>query len=209
VGLFQSIVSGTFSHTAADAVDPLKELDDRGYKLRKLFEQTIRGAIMAEYKEEAIKIAESVTGYVFDFGDFDFDQRTTTQFKRACESTARNAYLVMEIPAEQITAALLHRAYRQGRSAAQLIGHLVNLFDLGLAIVGQRAKAAGPMLYTTHKDLFGAVIAVEPPPERIARFLTMRSDAQKAREAHAAKTGASAPGAAANAPAAAPAPAAG
>jgi Rieske Fe-S protein len=32
----------------------------------------------------------------------------------------------------------------------------------------ERAKAAGPMLFTVHKDLFTAVITVQPPPERPA-----------------------------------------
>lgn len=202
MGLFQSIVSGTFSN-AADTVDPLKEMDDRGYKLRKTFEQIIRAAIIAEYKDEAVKIAESVTGYAFDFGDFDFDQRTTAVFKKACENTMRNAYMVLEIPPEQITAAIIHRGYRQGRSTAQVVGQLVNLFDLGVAIVGERAKAAGPMLFTVHKDLFTAVITVQPPPERLARHLTMRSDAQRARDAFAGKTaGAAPPPPAAAAPAA-------
>jgi hypothetical protein len=200
VGLFQSIVSGTFSH-AADTVDPLKEMDDRGYKLRKNFEQIIRAAITAEYKDEAVKIAESVTGYAFDFGDFDFDQRTTAVFKKACENTMRNAYMVLDIPPEQITAAIIHRGYRQGRSTAQVVGQLVNLFDLGVAIIGERAKAAGPLLFTVHKDLFTAVITIQPPPERLARHLTMRSDAQRARDAFAGKT-TGAPGAA---PPAAPA----
>ena len=187
VGLFQSIVSGTFSH-AADTVDPLKEMDDRGYKLRKTFEQIIRAAITAEFKDEAIKIAESVTGYAFDFGDFDFDQRTPMQFKKACETTMRNAYLVLDIPPEQITAAIIHRGYRQGRSAAQVVGQLVNLFDLGVAIIGERAKASGPLLFTVHKELFTAIITTEPPPERMARHLTMRSDAQRKRDEHAGKT---------------------
>jgi hypothetical protein len=44
-----------------------------------------------------------------------------------------------------------------------------------------------------HKDLFTAVITVQPPPERLARHLTMRSDAQRARDAFAGKT-AGAPG---------------
>lgn len=201
MGLFQSIVSGTFSN-AADTVDPLKDMDDRGYKLRKTFEQVIRAAITAEYKEEAVKIAESVTGYAFDFGDFDFDQRTTAVFKKACETTMRNAYMVLEIPPEQITAAIIHRGYRQGRSTAQVVGQLVNLFDLGVAIVGERAKAAGPLLFTVHKDLFTAVITVQPPTERLARHLTMRSDAQRAREAFAGKTaGSPSPAAAPAAPA--------
>ena len=195
VGLFQSIVSGTFSH-AADTVDPLKDMDDRGYKLRKNFEQIIRAAITAEYKDEAVKIAESVTGYAFDFGDFDFDQQTTKLFKKACENTMRNAYMVLDIPPEQITAAIIHRGYRQGRSTAQVVGQLVNLFDLGVAIIGERAKAAGPLLFTVHKDLFAAVITVQPPPERLARHLTMRSDAQRARDAFAGKTAGAPTGAA-------------
>ena len=181
MGLFQRIVSGTFSHET-ETHDPLKDLDDRGYLLRKNFERLIRGVVQVEFPEEAPKIAESVTGYVFDFGDFDFDQSTKLAFKKTCESTLRKAYLTIDIPAEEITAAMVHRGWRQGRPSAQLIGHLVNLFDLGLAIVGQRARAAGPMLFTVHKDQFLAIVEAEPPVERIAKYLTLRSEGKTERE---------------------------
>lgn len=201
MGLFQSIVSGTFSH-ATEVHDPLKDLDDRNYKIRKTFEQTVRNAILDEHKEEAPKIAESVTGYVFDFGDFDFEQRTPLAFKKACETTLRNAYLVVDLPAELITAVIIHRGYRQGRSASQVVSQLVNLFDLALAIVGGRARAAGPYLYTVHKELFEAVIAVEPPPERLARHLTRRGDGKIIRDKIAASSGGTTSPAASSAPSA-------
>jgi hypothetical protein len=204
VGLFQSIVSGTFSH-ATEVHDPLKVLDDRNYKIRKTFEQTVRNAILDEHKEEAPKIAESVTGYVFDFGDFDFEQRTPLAFKKACETTLRNAYLVVDLPSELISAVIIHRGYRQGRSASQVVSQLVNLFDLALAIVGPRARASGPYLYTVHKELFEAVITVEPPPERLARHLTRRDDGKIIRDKIAASSGGTTSPAATSAPSAGPA----
>jgi hypothetical protein len=114
----------------------------------------------------------------------------------------RNAYLVVDLPAELITAVIIHRGYRQGRSASQVVSQLVNLFDLALAIVGGRARAAGPYLYTVHKELFEAVIAVEPPPERLARHLTRRGDGKIIRDKIAASSGGTTSPAASSAPSA-------
>lgn len=183
VSLLGKWITGVMHTEGGDVVDPLKVLDEKVYDTRVAFEAQAKHAAEKAKVPDAQEVAQSVTGYVFDFGDMDFGLHTTKAMKIAVEERLKLAYLEIDIPPEVITHCMVHRAWRQGRAGDRFLPHMVNLFKLALAIVGKRAAAAGEGLYSVHAETFKSLCELKVPDLDMARFITNR---EKADEAHAA-----------------------
>ena len=167
-------------HADDQAVDPLKRLDEEVYETRVAFEAAVKHAAEKAKVPDAADVAQSVTGYVFDFGDMDFGLHTTKAMKAAVEERLKQVYLDVSIAPEAITHCMVHRAWRQGRTGDRFQPHMVNLFKLAIAIVGKRAAPAGEGLFSVHSEMFKELCSMKVPDLDMARYLTNREKADAA-----------------------------
>ena len=167
-------------HTDDQAVDPLKLLDEKVYDTRVAFEAAVKHAAEKAKVPEPADVAQSVTGYVFDFGDMDFGLHTTKAMKAAVEERIKLVYLEVPIAPEVITNCMVHRAWRQGRTGDRFQPHMISLFKLAIAIIGKRAAPAGEGLFSVHSEMFKELCAIKVPDLDMARFLTNREKADAA-----------------------------
>ena len=167
-------------HTDDQAVDPLKLLDEKVYDTRVAFEAAVKHAAEKAKVPEPADVAQSVTGYVFDFGDMDFGLHTTKAMKAAVEERIKLVYLEVPIAPEVITNCMVHRAWRQGRTGDRFQPHMISLFKLAIAIVGKRAAPAGEGLFSVHSEMFKELCAIKVPDLDMARYLTNREKADAA-----------------------------
>ena len=167
-------------HTDDQAVDPLKLLDEKVYDTRVAFEAAVKHAAEKAKVPDPADVAQSVTGYVFDFGDMDFGLHTTKAMKAAVEERIKQVYLEVSIPPEVITNCMVHRAWRQGRTGDRFQPHMISLFKLAIAIVGKRAAPAGEGLFSVHSEMFKELCAIKVPDLDMARYLTNREKADAA-----------------------------
>ena len=167
-------------HTDDQAVDPLKLLDEKVYDTRVAFEAAVKHAAEKAKVPEPADVAQSVTGYVFDFGDMDFGLHTTKAMKAAVEERIKQVYLEVAIAPEVITNCMVHRAWRQGRTGDRFQPHMISLFKLAIAIVGKRAAPAGEGLFSVHSEMFKELCAIKVPDLDMARYLTNREKADAA-----------------------------
>ena len=164
-------------HADDQSVDPLKLLDEKVYDTRVAFEAAVKHAAEKAKVPEPADVAQSVTGYVFDFGDMDFGLHTTKAMKAAVEERIKLVYLEVPIAPEVITNCMVHRAWRQGRTGDRFQPHMINLFKLAIAIIGKRAAPAGEGLFSVHSEMFKELCAIKVPDLDMARFLTNREKA--------------------------------
>ena len=167
-------------HTDDQAVDPLKLLDEKVYDTRVAFEAAVKHAAEKAKVPDSNDVAQSVTGYVFDFGDMDFGLHTTRAMKIAVEERIKLVYLEVPIAPELITHCMVHRAWRQGRTSDRFQPHMINLFKLAIAIIGKRAAPAGEGLFSVHSEMFKELCAIKVPDLDMARYLTNREKADAA-----------------------------
>ena len=167
-------------HTDDQAVDPLKLLDEKVYDTRVAFEAAVKHAAEKAKVPDPADVAQSVTGYVFDFGDMDFGLHTTKAMKAAVEERIKQVYLDVSIPPEVITNCMVHRAWRQGRTGDRFQPHMISLFKLAIAIIGKRAAPAGEGLFSVHAEMFKELCAIKVPDLDMARYLTNREKADAA-----------------------------
>ncbi len=167
-------------HTDDQAVDPLKMLDEKVYDTRVAFEAAVKHAAEKAKVPDPADVAQSVTGYVFDFGDMDFGLHTTKAMKAAVEERIKQVYLEVSIAPEVITNCMVHRAWRQGRTGDRFQPHMISLFKLAIAIVGKRAAPAGEGLFSVHSEMFKELCAIKVPDLDMARYLTNREKADAA-----------------------------
>ena len=167
-------------HTDAQTVDPLKVLDEKVYDTRVAFEAAVKHAAEKAKVPDAGDVAQSVTGYVFDFGDMDFGLHTTKALKAAVEERLKLVFLEVDIPPEVITNCMVHRAWRQGRTGNRFEPHMISLFKLAIAVVGKRAAPAGEGLFSVHAEMFKELCAIKVPDIETARYLTNREKADAA-----------------------------
>ena len=167
-------------HTDDQAVDPLKMLDEKVYETRVAFEAAVKHAAEKAKVPDPADVAQSVTGYVFDFGDMDFGLHTTKAMKAAVEERIKQVYLEVSIAPEVITNCMVHRAWRQGRTGDRFQPHMISLFKLAIAIVGKRAAPAGEGLFSVHSEMFKELCAIKVPDLDMARYLTNREKADAA-----------------------------
>jgi len=176
VSLLGKWITGVI-HTDDQAVDPLKLLDEKVYDTRVAFEAAVKHAAEKAKVPEPADVAQSVTGYVFDFGDMDFGLHTTKAMKAAVEERIKQVYLEVAIAPEVITNCMVHRAWRQGRTGDRFQPHMISLFKLAIAIVGKRAAPAGEGLFSVHSEMFKELCAIKVPDLDMARYLTNREKA--------------------------------
>lgn len=169
-------------HEENKGPDPLKTLDEKLYDVRTKFEAQVHHAAEKSKVPEAIEVARSVTGFVFDFGDMDFGMSTPRSHKAAVEAEIKRAFIVVDIPPDIITNAMIHRAWRAGRTGDRFIPHMLNLYRLALANLGRRAAPAGEGLFSVHAALYKEVCEVEIPDIEIAHFLANRQRAEDLRK---------------------------
>ena len=167
-------------HTDDQAIDPLKVLDEKVYETRVAFEAAVKHAAEKAKVADPVDVAQSVTGYVFDFGDMDFGLHTTKAMKTAVEERIKLVYLEVDIAPEVITNCMVHRAWRQGRTGDRFQPHMISLFKLAIAIVGKRAAPAGEGLFSVHSEMFKELCAIKVPDLDMARYLTNREKADAA-----------------------------
>ena len=167
-------------HTDDQAVDPLKLLDEKVYDTRVAFEAAVKHAAEKANIPDPADVAQSVAGYVFDFGDMDFGLHTTRAMKAAVEERIKLVYLEVPIAPEVITHCMVHRAWRQGRTGDRFQSHMINLFKLAIAIIGKRAAPAGEGLFSVHAEMFKELCAIKVPDLDMARYLTNREKADAA-----------------------------
>ncbi len=167
-------------HADDHAVDPLKLLDEKVYDTRVAFEAAVKHAAEKAKVPEPADVAQSVTGYVFDFGDMDFGLHTTRAMKAAVEERIKLVYLEVPIAPEVITNCMVHRAWRQGRTGDRFQPHMISLFKLAIAIIGKRAAPAGEGLFSVHSEMFKELCAIKVPDLDMARYLTNREKADAA-----------------------------
>jgi hypothetical protein len=179
VSLLGKWITGVI-HTDDQAVDPLKLLDEKVYDTRVAFEAAVKHAAEKAKVPDPADVAQSVTGYVFDFGDMDFGLHTTKAMKAAVEERIKQVYLEVSIPPEVITNCMVHRAWRQGRTGDRFQPHMISLFKLAIAIVGKRAAPAGEGLFSVHSEMFKELCAIKVPDLDMARYLTNREKADAA-----------------------------
>ena len=179
-------------HTDAQTVDPLKVLDEKVYDTRVAFEAAVKHAAEKAKVPDAGDVAQSVTGYVFDFGDMDFGLHTTKAMKTAVEERLKMVFLEVDIPPEVITHCMVHRAWRQGRTGNRFEPHMVSLFKLAIAVIGKRAAPAGEGLFSVHAETFKELCAIKVPDIETARYLTNREKADAAHLAAADEAAAAA-----------------
>ena len=215
VSLLGKWITGVI-HTDDQAVDPLKLLDEKVYDTRVAFEAAVKHAAEKAKVPDPADVAQSVTGYVFDFGDMDFGLHTTKAMKAAVEERIKQVYLEVPIAPEVITNCMVHRAWRQGRTGDRFQPHMISLFKLAIAVIGKRAAPAGEGLFSVHAEMFKELCAIKVPDLDLARYLTNREKADAAHleaaeaaakeAAEADSAGAEAGGAAADGAGAADAP---
>ena len=186
-------------HTDAQTVDPLKVLDEKVYETRVAFEAAVKHAAEKAKVPDAGDVAQSVTGYVFDFGDMDFGLHTTKAMKAAVEERLKLVFLEVDIPPEVITNCMVHRAWRQGRTGNRFEPHMISLFKLAIAVIGKRAAPAGEGLFSVHSEMFKELCAIKVPDIETARYLSNREKADAAHLAAAEEAAAAAAEAAASA----------
>jgi hypothetical protein len=179
VSLLGKWITGVI-HTDDHAVDPLKLLDEKVYETRVAFEAAVKHAAEKAKVPEPNDVAQSVTGYVFDFGDMDFGLHTTRAMKAAVEERIKLVYLEVPIAPEVITNCMVHRAWRQGRTGDRFQPHMISLFKLAIAIIGKRAAPAGEGLFSVHSEMFKELCAIKVPDLDMARYLTNREKADAA-----------------------------
>ena len=179
VSLLGKWITGVI-HADDHAVDPLKLLDEKVYDTRVAFEAAIKHAAEKAKVPDPNDVAQSVTGYVFDFGDMDFGLHTTKAMKAAVEERIKLVYLEVPIAPEVITNCMVHRAWRQGRTGDRFQPHMINLFKLAIAIIGKRAAPAGEGLFSVHSEMFKELCAIKVPDIDMARYLTNREKADAA-----------------------------
>ncbi|NBS95579.1 MAG: hypothetical protein EBT08_05390 [Betaproteobacteria bacterium] len=179
-------------HTDAQTVDPLKLLDEKVYDTRVAFEAAVKHAAEKAKVPDAGDVAQSVTGYVFDFGDMDFGLHTTKAMKAAVEERLKLVFLDVDIPPEVITNCMVHRAWRQGRTGNRFEPHMISLFKLAIAVIGKRAAPAGEGLFSVHAEMFKELCAIKVPDIETARYLTNREKADAAHLAVAEEAAAAA-----------------
>jgi hypothetical protein len=179
VSLLGKWITGVI-HTDDQAVDPLKMLDEKVYDTRVAFEAAVKHAAEKAKVPDPADVAQSVTGYVFDFGDMDFGLHTTKVMKAAVEERIKQVYLEVSIAPEVITNCMVHRAWRQGRTGDRFQPHMISLFKLAIAIVGKRAAPAGEGLFSVHSEMFKELCAIKVPDLDMARYLTNREKADAA-----------------------------
>ena len=167
-------------HTDAQTVDPLKLLDEKVYDTRVAFEAAVKHAAEKAKVPDANDVAQSVTGYVFDFGDMDFGLHTTKAMKAAVEERLKLVFLEVNISPEVITNCMVHRAWRQGRTGNRFEPHMISLFKLAIAVVGKRAAPAGEGLFSVHAEMFKELCEIKVPDIETARYLTNREKADAA-----------------------------
>jgi hypothetical protein len=155
-------------------------LDEKVYDTRVAFEAAVKHAAEKAKVPEPADVAQSVTGYVFDFGDMDFGLHTTKAMKAAVEERIKQVYLEVSIAPEVITNCMVHRAWRQGRTGDRFQPHMISLFKLAIAIVGKRAAPAGEGLFSVHSEMFKELCAIKVPDLDMARYLTNREKADAA-----------------------------
>jgi len=179
VSLLGKWITGVI-HADDQSVDPLKLLDEKVYDTRVAFEAAVKHAAEKAKVPEPADVAQSVTGYVFDFGDMDFGLHTTKAMKAAVEERIKLVYLEVPIAPEVITNCMVHRAWRQGRTGDRFQPHMINLFKLAIAVIGKRAAPAGEGLFSVHSEMFKELCAIKVPDLDMARFLTNREKADAA-----------------------------
>jgi len=179
VSLLGKWITGVI-HADDHAVDPLKLLDEKVYDTRVAFEAAVKHAAEKAKVPEPADVAQSVTGYVFDFGDMDFGLHTTRAMKAAVEERIKLVYLEVPIAPEVITNCMVHRAWRQGRTGDRFQPHMISLFKLAIAIIGKRAAPAGEGLFSVHSEMFKELCAIKVPDLDMARYLTNREKADAA-----------------------------
>jgi hypothetical protein len=179
VSLLGKWITGVIN-TDDHAVDPLKLLDEKVYETRVAFEAAVKHAAEKAKVPEPADVAQSVTGYVFDFGDMDFGLHTTRAMKAAVEERIKLVYLEVPIAPEVITNCMVHRAWRQGRTGDRFQPHMISLFKLAIAIIGKRAAPAGEGLFSVHSEMFKELCAIKVPDLDMARYLTNREKADAA-----------------------------
>ncbi len=179
-------------HTDAQTVDPLKLLDEKVYDTRVAFEAAVKHAAEKAKVPDANDVAQSVTGYVFDFGDMDFGLHTTKAMKAAVEERLKLVFLEVNISPEVITNCMVHRAWRQGRTGNRFEPHMISLFKLAIAVVGKRAAPAGEGLFSVHAEMFKELCEIKVPDIETARYLTNREKADAAHLAAAEEAAAAA-----------------
>jgi len=179
VSLLGKWITGVI-HADDHAVDPLKLLDEKVYDTRVAFEAAVKHAAEKAKVPEPADVAQSVTGYVFDFGDMDFGLHTTRAMKAAVEERIKLVYLEVPIAPEVITHCMVHRAWRQGRTGDRFQPHMISLFKLAIAIIGKRAAPAGEGLFSVHSEMFKELCAIKVPDLDMARYLTNREKADAA-----------------------------
>jgi len=179
VSLLGKWITGVI-HTDDQAIDPLKVLDEKVYETRVAFEAAVKHAAEKAKVADPVDVAQSVTGYVFDFGDMDFGLHTTKAMKTAVEERIKLVYLEVDIAPEVITNCMVHRAWRQGRTGDRFQPHMISLFKLAIAIVGKRAAPAGEGLFSVHSEMFKELCAIKVPDLDMARYLTNREKADAA-----------------------------
>jgi len=179
VSLLGKWITGVI-HADDQSVDPLKLLDEKVYDTRVAFEAAVKHAAEKAKVPEPADVAQSVTGYVFDFGDMDFGLHTTKAMKAAVEERIKLVYLEVPIAPEVITNCMVHRAWRQGRTGERFQPHMINLFKLAIAIIGKRAAPAGEGLFSVHSEMFKELCAIKVPDLDMARYLTNREKADAA-----------------------------
>ncbi len=179
VSLLGKWITGVI-HADDHAVDPLKLLDEKVYDTRVAFEAAIKHAAEKAKVPDPNDVAQSVTGYVFDFGDMDFGLHTTKAMKAAVEERIKLVYLEVPIAPEVITNCMVHRAWRQGRTGDRFQPHMINLFKLAIAIIGKRAAPAGEGLFSVHSEMFKELCSIKVPDIDMARYLTNREKADAA-----------------------------
>jgi len=179
VSLLGKWITGVI-HADDQAVDPLKLLDEKVYDTRVAFEAAVKHAAEKAKVPEPADVAQSVTGYVFDFGDMDFGLHTTKAMKAAVEERIKLVYLEVPIAPEVITNCMVHRAWRQGRTGDRFQPHMISLFKLAIAIIGKRAAPAGEGLFSVHSEMFKELCAIKVPDLDMARYLTNREKADAA-----------------------------
>jgi hypothetical protein len=167
-------------------------LDEKVYDTRVAFEAAVKHAAEKAKVPDPADVAQSVTGYVFDFGDMDFGLHTTKALKAAVEERIKLVYLEVPIAPEVITNCMVHRAWRQGRTGDRFQPHMISLFKLAIAIIGKRAAPAGEGLFSVHSEMFKELCAIKVPDLDMARYLTNRekADAAQLEAAEAAESAA-------------------
>jgi hypothetical protein len=170
--MFKKLFGWLFGSKSSKSKDPLSQQNDLVYETRTAIEKGLRDQFRKIHGDKAKQVAEIVTNYIFDFGEFGFDFSTGKDLKKTVGAELVNVCNYKLVDPNRLCQAMVHRALQMKHTGETFDSHMRDLWILCLIPVGPLTPPDSAFL-PVHQNFVKRVREIEITPAQAKNCLAM------------------------------------